>query len=166
MTEAGVTGAPHESRSRGTARRWERWLLVSRASVAPRPATAICCLQVVLGLRGSTVATIALVIGGSLICVALSISCFELEIDSPISLQQVAHVNRAGLFLVSSFLLIQPIAAVILRHRLFSTSTAWSKLLQVAGITAACAIASFGLGILIQMLAEERWLRIALAMFS
>jgi hypothetical protein len=116
-------------------------------------------------MEGRTVLVAALLIGGSL-CVPLCISCAVLELDSPISFEQVARISRAGLFLLWSCLAIQPLAAAILRSRLFPTSTGWRKVFQFVWITAACAIVSIGTGVMIYELAEQRWLRMTLTMFG
>jgi hypothetical protein len=102
----------------------------------------------------------------SLIFVPLCIACAVLELDSPITIEQVARVDHAGLALLSSSFLFQSIAASIIRPRLFPTSIGWWKGLQFLGITAACAIASLGLGLLIGDATEGWWQRIALSLFG
>jgi NADH:ubiquinone oxidoreductase subunit K len=80
--------------------------------------------------------------------------------------EQVASRRRAGFALLSSFLLIQPFAASIVRRQLFSTSTDWRNRFQFIWLTAACALASIGFGVLINLLAEPFWNRVTSYLFG
>lgn len=94
--------------------------------------------------KGSTFLAAALVIGGSL-CVSLWMACVLVTVP----IEQVISRRRAGFMLFSSFLLIQTVAARIVRRQLFAKSTGSRKMFQFIWLTAACAIASIGFGVLI-----------------
>jgi NADH:ubiquinone oxidoreductase subunit K len=111
--------------------------------------------------HGSTVLAAALLIAGS-ICASLWMVCVLVTVR----IEQVAPRRRAGFILLSSFLLIQPVAASVVRRQLFSTSTGWRKMFQFIWLTAASAIASIGFGVLINLLAEPLWDRVARYLFG
>jgi ABC-type transport system involved in cytochrome c biogenesis permease subunit len=99
----------------------------------------------------------------SFVFVPFCAACLVLAIDSPIPHQQRIRADRASVVLLLLCLLLQPVAARILRSRLFPKSAGWRKVVQFVGMTAACAIVSIGLGLLMNGLAEERWRRVALS---
>jgi hypothetical protein len=113
-----------------------------------------------------TIFASALLVCVSLIFVPLLIACVGLELDSPITVEQRARVGRVNLILLSSCLLFQPIAASIIRPRLFPASTGWWKGFQFVGITTACAIASLGLGLPIFGVTEQHWMQLAWSLFG
>jgi NADH:ubiquinone oxidoreductase subunit K len=83
-----------------------------------------------------------------------------------VQIEQVARRRRAGFMLLSSFLLIQPVAASIVRRQLFSTLTGGRNMFQFIWLTAACAIASIGFGALINLLAGQLWDRVTRYLFG
>lgn len=93
----------------------------------------------------------------------LWISCAALELDSPMSLEQVHRVNRAGLVLLISFLLIQPLAAAMLRQ---AFSQQWRRWSIAAVIAFGLGAASVGLGLLIFEVSEVRWELLTLYLFG
>ena len=111
--------------------------------------------------KGSTLLATALLIGGSL-CVSLWMACVLVTVP----IEQVARRRRAGLILFWLFLLIQPVTASIVRRQLFATSTGWRKMFQFIWLTAACAIASIGFGVLIGLLADQLWNQVAKSLFG
>jgi NADH:ubiquinone oxidoreductase subunit K len=117
------------------------------------------------GLRrprgGSTVLAAVLLVAGS-ICVCLWLACVLVTVP----IEQVVRRRRAGFMLLSSFLLIQSVAASIVRRQLFSTSTSWQNIFQFIWLTAACAIASVGFGVLINLLAGQLWDRFTWYLFG
>jgi NADH:ubiquinone oxidoreductase subunit K len=108
-----------------------------------------------------TVFAAALLIAGS-ICVSLWMAC--VLVTAPI--EQVARRRRAGLILFSLFLLIQPVAASIVRRQLFAKSTGLRKMFQIIWLTVACAIASIGLGVFINLLEYQLLSQVARSLFG
>jgi len=117
-------------------------------------------------LNARLIASICLLAVVSCLLMPLLVSCIDLVLASPVSLEQTSHLNRGIRILFVTCLTLPLIAAHLLYKRWGRRPTKVRRILAFVLTVAGCAAGSLLAGVAIRAAAELHWNPLALALFG